>query len=168
MGGVTYHLCEIIKEKKWYHYWYLLFVIPIVWWLPRGEESNEIYLRDTIACSMMVITLYCLPKLQVLLNWEKIKGLKKISYSLFVTHGLVNQLFSGYLVLYFKNNHLITNVYLVQLVTFLIVLAIDLVLAGMVYYLVEYKLYSFISQTLSKKMNQYQIDLLEEGEKVEK
>lgn len=168
IGGLTYHLCEIIKEKKLYHYWYLLLVIPVVWWLPRGEEGNKIYLRDTIACSLMMITFYCLPKLQSLLNWNRLKNIKKISYSLFVTHGLVNSLLSGYIVLYFKNRNIIANVYIVQLVTFLIVLTIDLIISAIVYYLVEDKLYNYINQFLNKRVNKYKVELLEEGEENEK
>lgn len=78
-----------------------------------GEETSIIYLRDTIACSLIVITFYCLPKLQSLLNWNKLKNIKKISYSLFITHGLVNIVFSEYMVEYFKNIDIISNVYIV-------------------------------------------------------
>ena len=140
IGGFTYHLCEKIKEKNLYKYWYLLIAIPLIWWLPRGEEKNIIYLRDSIACSIIVITIYCLPKLQSLLNWNKLKNIKKISYSLFVTHGLVNSLISGHIVQYFKDINLISNVYVVQLITFFIVLIIDFIISGFIYYLVEYKL----------------------------
>lgn len=168
IGGLTYHLCEIIKEKKLYKYWYLIITIPIIWWLPRGEETNRIYLRDTIACSIIVTTLYCLPKLQNILNWNKLKNIKKISYSLFVTHGLINSLFSGYIVQYFKNINIISNVYIVQLVTFLIVLIIDLVISGVIYYLIEHKLYNYVNKFLSKRINNYDINLLEEGEKNER
>lgn len=161
IGGLTYHLCEYIKEKKLYKYWYLLIIIPIVWYLPRGEENYKIYLRDTIACSAIVITLYCLPKLQKLLNWNKLKSIKKISYSLFVTHGLVNSLLSGYIVQYFKDINIITNVYLIQIVTFSIVLIIDLVIAGFIYYIAEYKLYNLINKFLDEKSNIYEVKLIE-------
>lgn len=168
IGGLTYHIGEFIKEKKAYKYWYLLLIIPIIWYLPRGEENNnKIYIKDTIACSLIMITFYCLPKLQNLLNWNRLKNVKKISYSLFVTHGLVNSLFSGYIVEYFKNINIISNVYIVQLVTFLIVLAIDLIISSIVYYLVENKLYHYINQFLEKHVNSYKISLIE-GEKFEK
>lgn len=168
IGGLTYHLCEFIKERKLYKYWYLLIVIPIVWYLPRGEETYKIYLKDTIACSAIVITFYCLPKLQNLLNWNKLKSIKKISYSLFVTHGLVNSLFSGYIVQYFKNINIISNVYILQLITFLIVLIIDLIISGFIYYIAEYKLYNFLNKFLSKNTNNYEVNLLEEGKENEK
>lgn len=168
IGGLTYHLCEFIKERKLYKYWYLLIVIPIVWYLPRGEETYKIYLRDTIACSAIVITFYCLPKLQNLLNWNKLKSIKKISYSLFVTHGLVNSLFSGYIVQYFKDISIISNVYILQLITFLIVLIIDLIISGFIYYIAEYKLYGLINKFLERKVNKYEIELLEEGKKFER
>jgi len=167
IGGFTYHLCKIISDKKMYKYWYLLIILPIIWYLPRGEETDRIYIRYTIACSMIVITLYCLPKLQKLFNWEKTKDIKKMSYSLFVTHGLVNSLFSGYIVVYFKNMNIISNAYIVQLVTFFIVLIIDLVISGVIYYLVEYKLYNFINKFLSKRVNNYEINLIKEGEQNE-
>lgn len=162
IGGFTYHLCEIIKERKLYKYWYLIIILPLLWWLPRGEEGNIIYLRNSIACAIIIITLYCLPKLQTLFNWNKLKNIKKISYSLFVIHGLVNSLFAGYIVEYFKNINIISNVYLVQFITFLIVLFIDLLIAGVIYYLVEYKLYNVISTFLSKKVNNYEVNLIEE------
>lgn len=168
IGGLTYHLSEVIKEKKIYKYWYLLIIIPLIWWLPRGEEGNKIYLKDTIACSIIVITFYCLPKLQGLLNWSKIKDIKKISYSLFVTHGLVNRLLSGYIVMYFRDNNILQNVYIVQIVTFLIVLTIDLIISGVIYYFVEYKLYNLINKLLSNKVNNYEINLINEGAKNEK
>ena len=155
-------------EKKLYRYWYLLIIIPIAWYLPRGEENYKIYLRDTIACSAVVITFYCLPKLQNLLNWNKLKSIKKISYSLFVTHGLVNSLFSGYIVQYFKSTNIISNVYILQLITFLIVLIIDLIISGFIYYIAEYKLYSLINKFLERKVNNYKIELLEEGKENEK
>lgn len=162
IGGITYHLCEIIKEKKLYKYWYLIIVLPLLWWLPRGEESNLIYLRDSIACSLIVITIYCFSKLQKLLNWEKLKNIKKISYSLFVTHGLVNILISGYIVEYFKNINIISNVYIVEIITFFIVLIIDLLISVVIYYLVEYKLYNVINNLLSKKANKYNMLLIKE------
>ena len=161
-GGFTYYLCEMIKTKNLYKYWYLLFLIPIIWWLPRGEESKGIYLRDTLACAIIFITVYCLPKLQNSLNWNKIKSVKKISFSLFVTHGLVNNLLSGYIVEYFKNINIIENVYLLQLLTFCIVFVIDLLVAGVIYYLVENKLYHYINGWLEKRVNNYQIILQEE------
>lgn len=167
LGGLTYHLCEIIKEKKLYKYWYLVFIIPIIWYLPRGEEGNKIYLRDSIACLLIIITFYCLPKLQKLIEWNKLKNIKKISYSLFVTHGLVNSLFSGNIVLFFRDNNIIQNVYLVQIITFCIVLVIDLIISGLVYYLVEYKLYKQINKFLESRTNNYQIKLIKKGEKNE-
>lgn len=163
IGGLTYHLCKLIKEKKLYKYWYLLIVIPIVWYLPRGEETYEIYLRDTIACSAIVITFYCLPKLQNLLNWNKLKNIKKISYSLFVTHGLVNSLLSGYIVQYFKNINTITNVYILQLFTFFIILVIDLIISGFIYYIAENKLYNLLNKFLSTNTNTYEVNLIREG-----
>lgn len=157
MGGLTYHLCEMIKEKECLHYWNLIVIIPFIWWLPRGEESDIIYLRDSIACSMIIITLYCLPSLQKLFDWCKIKNIKKISYSLFITHGLVNNLFSGYLVDIFKKNQIFQNVYTTEVVTFLIVMTIDLILAGIVYYLVENKLYQKVNKLLEKEVNESKI-----------
>lgn len=168
IGGFSYHLCEIVNDKKIYKYWYLLIILPVIWCLPRGEETDRIYLRYTIGCSLIVITLYCLPALQKLFNLEKLKNLKKISYSLFVTHGLVNSLLSGYIVTYFRNINIISNVYLIQLVTFSIVLVIDLIISGLVYYLIEYKLYNYINKFLSKRVNNYEINLIKEGEENEK
>ena len=167
-GGFAYHLCEIINKKKLYKCWYLLIILPIIWWIPRGEEKDKIYIRYMVACILIIITLYCLPKLQKLFNWEKLKNIKKISYSLFVTHGLINSLLSGYLVSYFKNINLISNIYIVQLITFTIVLIIDLVISGVIYYLVEYKLYNYINKFLSKRVNNYEINLIKEGEENER
>lgn len=167
MGGLTYHLCEIIKEKKLYKYWYLLILLPLLWWFPRGEECSIIYLRDTIACSIILIAFYCLPKLQKLINWSKLSSIKKVSYSLFVTHGLVNILFSGSIVEYFKNINIISNVYLVQLTTFAIVLIIDLIISAIIYYFIEYRLYNYINKLLSNRVNNYQIKLIQEGEEGE-
>ncbi len=164
-GGLTYQLCEILKEKNLYKYWYLIILLPIIWFIPRGEESSWIYLMDTIVCSLIVLTLYCLPKLQNAFNWNHLKDIKKISYSLFITHGLVNNLLSGHIVLYFKNINIIANPYIVQLVTFLIVFVIDIVIAGLIYYFVEYKLYNLINKCLSNVVNNYE---LIEGEKNEK
>ena len=168
IGGFTYHLCEYIKEKKLYKHWYLIFIIPLIWWLPRGEEIKKIYLRDSIASSLILITIYCMPKLQKFFNWNKLKNLKKISYSLFVTHGLVNTLFSGYIVLFFKNNNIMNNPYIVEIITFLIVFIIDLILAGIIYYIAENKLYNWINNFLSKRINNYKIELVKEGENNEK
>lgn len=167
IGGLTYHLCEIINEKKLYKYWYLIILLPIVWWLPRGEECTRIYLKDSIACAIIVITIYCIPKLQKILEWSKLKNVKKISYSLFVVHGLVNNLLSGYIVIYFKNINLIQSDYLVQIITFLIVLAIDLIISKVIYYLVENKLYNYINKLLTKNLNNYEINLIKEGEENE-
>lgn len=167
IGGLTYHLCEIINEKKLYKYWYLIILLPIVWWLPRGEECTKIYLKDSIACAIIVITIYCIPKLQKILEWSKLKNVKKISYSLFVVHGLVNNLLSGYIVIYFKNINLIQSEYLIQIITFLIVLAIDLIISKVIYYLVENKLYNYINKLLTKNLNNYEINLIKEGEENE-
>lgn len=156
IGGLTYHLCEFMKEKKRYHLWYLFFIVPVVWILPRGQESDFIYLRDSIACSLIVITFYCLPSLQKIVNWNGLKNIKKISYSLFITHGLVNQLFSGYLVEQFKNANNIQNMYIVEGITFLIVFIIDLIIAGVVYYLIENKLYHTLNHFVEKRVNDYE------------
>lgn len=166
LGGFTYHISETIKEKKLYKYWYVVITIPIIWWLPRGDETNKIYLRDSIACSLIIITTYCLPKLQVLLNWNILKNIKKISYSLFVTHGLINNLFSWNVINYFKN--IIQNVYILQIISFTIILIINLVISGIIYYLIENKLYNFINRNLIKLENNYEINLIKEGEKNEK
>ena len=168
MGGLTYHLCEFIKERKLYKYWYLLIVIPIIWCLPRGPETYEFYLRYAIASSAIIITLYCLPKLQKLLNWNKLKNIKKLSYSLFVIHGLVNNLLSGYIIQYFKNINIIANAYMLELITFLIVLAIDFAIASVTYYLVECKLYNWINKFLETKANNYEIKLISDEESKEK
>ena len=109
-----------------------------------------------------------MPKLQKFFNWNKLKNLKKISYSLFVTHGLVNTLFSGYIVLFFKNNNIMNNPYIVEIITFLIVFIIDLILAGIIYYIAENKLYNWINNFLSKRINNYKIELVKEGENNEK
>lgn len=154
MGGLTYHLCETVKEKNLFKYWQLIWIIPLVWWLPRGEESNIMYLRDSIACSIIVITFYCLPLLQKIFDWNKVKSIKKVSYSLFITHGLVNNLFSHYLVKHIRNAQIFQNTYITEWITFAIVLLVDLLIAGIVYYLVENKLYQKVNKILEKETNQ--------------
>lgn len=166
IGGITYHLCEFIKEKKLYKYWYLIIILPLIWWLPRGEEIKQIYLKDSIATALIIVTIYAFPKLQKIFDLNEIKNIKKISYSLFVTHGLINSLFSGYIVQYFKN--LSFNVYATEIVSFFVVLIIDLIISSIIYYIAEDKLYNLINNYLNKNTNDYKIELEEEGVKNEK
>ena len=151
MGGITFHLCEMIKEKGGMKAWHLLWIMPLVWWLPRGEESNIIYLRDSLACSIIIITLFGMPFLQKIWNWNKLKNIKKISYSLFITHGLLNNLLFYHLVSYLKEANAVQNIYVLEGILWGIVLLIDLVIAGIVYYLVENKLYKRINLLLESE-----------------
>ena len=55
-----------------------------------------------------------------------------------------------------------------QVITFFIVLIIDLIISGAIYYFVEYKLYNLLNKFLSRQLNNYEINLIKEGEKNEK
>lgn len=152
IGGLTYHLSSYLKETNRLKYQYLLLFILIIWYLPRGDESNKIYLRYAISSMLVIIAIYCLPKLQTAFKFSKIEKLKKCSYSLFVIHGLVNSLIGQTIVESIKNLNMITNVYLLEIITFIPILLIDILLAMLVNYLVEQKLYYKIINKMSNQL----------------
>ncbi|MGN1147311.1 MAG: acyltransferase family protein [Lachnospiraceae bacterium] len=87
-GGLSFIAASLLKEKKIVNYWWLIGIIPFLWWLIRGEETDIMYYRDILAGFIIMIVFYCLPVLQKIFAFKHMKALKKISYSLFIVHGM--------------------------------------------------------------------------------
>lgn len=91
-GGITYYACTYLKDKSILNYWQLILIIPIILLFSFGEESNQTYLRYCISNMILLIYIYCFPKIQKILNWERLNKIKKCSYSMFISHGILYSL----------------------------------------------------------------------------
>lgn len=154
LGGFVYEFAQKLKEKRLMNNWWLLGIIPLVWWLPRGEESTLMYYRDTLAAALIMVTFHCLPVLQRIMGWKWLGKLKQYSYSLFVVHGMTLFLLGSTWGIVQKLG--IHDFYGVFVSLFLMTFAIDLVIAIVVYYIFEVKAYKMIIKCLlpGKKQEQ--------------
>lgn len=145
-GGGSFILASFIKEKKLLNSWWLIGIIPFLWCLIRGEESELMYYRNILAGVIVMITFHCIPFLQRLFAWKHIKALKNISYSLFIVHGMTLfivgpawNLLQGMGI----NSYRGTFIGL-----FLIVFLFDLLVSVVLYYLAEVKICGILNRWL--------------------
>lgn len=148
-GGLSYYICEYFKNKKVIKNWQLVFIIPFIIIFSCGDESNFTYLRYCISNMIFLVFVYCLPILQKVLNWNGIKKIKKYSYSMFISHGMLYTLI-GYNIINFVRQIGFTNDYIVEIISFMIIFIIDIVISAVIYELAEVKLYKLINN-FSKK-----------------
>ena len=154
LGGFVYEFAEWMKEKRLINNWWLLGIIPLVWWLPRGEESTLMYYRDILAAAVIMAAFHCLPVLQRIMEWKWLGKFKQYSYSLFVVHGMTLFLLGPTWEIVQKLG--IHGFYGVFVSLFLMTFAIDLVIAIVVYYIFEEKAYKMIVKCLLPRKKQEQ------------
>lgn len=152
LGGFTYEFAQWLKEKQIVNHWWLLGIIPLVWWLPRGEESTVMYYRDILAAAIIMIAFHCLPVLQRIMNWKGLCKIKQFSYSLFIVHGMTLFLLGPTWGVVQKLG--IYSFYGVFVSLFLMTFAIDLVIAIVLYYLFEVNAYKMLVKWLLPKSRQ--------------
>jgi len=138
-GGGGFLLAERLQEKGFVKGWMLVLIAPFFWWLLRGEESTLLYYRDILAGVLLLVTIYCMKPLQRLFAGKVWKPLKKCSYSLFVVHGMTLFLLGATWQLVQMLG--ISSPKGIFVVLFLLTFGIDLVAAGVIYYLFEVKIY---------------------------
>lgn len=141
-GGFCYEAAWRLRQSGLAENWWLLGILPMVWLLPRGEESTVIYYRDIAAAMLIVAAFYCLPVLQRLFACRFLKPLKKCCYSLFVVHGMTLFLLGAAWNLVQRLG--ISSGGGIFISLFAIIFCIDLLAAYVVYYLSEVKLYRTI------------------------
>lgn len=94
LGATTYTVNQWLSGKttKKLQWCYFILLIPI-YFLPRGEESQMIWVRDILA-GMCLITLIEQTKIKNWLNHLSsrrfFQWIMPLSYGMFVTHGIVN------------------------------------------------------------------------------
>lgn len=159
IGALTYAICEYLKERHIFKYVYILILIPLIWYLPIGTESNKLYFRCATACAISIISIYCLPILEKIFNCNRLKTIKKSSYSIFVVHGLINTLIGEQLVMNIQRIFSVENLYILEIITFIVLLVIDLIISMIINYLIENKLYKKIVTLVFNK------NIVKEGEK---
>ena len=142
VGGLSYEAADWLRRKQVFRYWWLVVILPILWWLPRAEESTLTHYRQIAACVVIMITLYCLPGLQKILAWKKLDCLKKYSYSLFVVHGMTLFLLGPSWEIVQKLG--VQGFYATFAVLFLLTLAVDVAAAIVIYYLFEKTIYRLL------------------------
>lgn len=157
LGGFTYELAQWLREKQLVNNWWLLGIIPLVWWLPRGEENTLMYYRDISAAAIIMITFHCLPMLQRIMDWKGLRKIKQFSYSLFIVHGMTLFLLGPTWGVVQKLG--ISGFYGVFISLFLMTFAIDLVIAIVVYYLFEVNAYKMLVKWLLPKRGQKQPEI---------
>lgn len=162
IGGLTYELCIYLKEKNILKYWNLIFVLPISIVAISGEESNIAYFKYTIVSMIAVIYIYCLPKLQTILNFNKINKIKKYSYSMFISHGIVYSLIGEKII---KLMGFIKNDYLLEITTFIIIFIVDLIIAGIIHYVAENKMYDKLTGFIINDKKQLRGEVVNEKNK---
>ena len=168
-GGISYYICNYFKNKNILKYWHLILVIPFVLIFSCGEESNLTYLRYCISNTVFLVYIYCLPMLQKTLNWNHIKRIKKYSYSMFISHGMLYALL-GHSIISFVKQVGFANDYIVEIISFIIIFMIDILISAIIYEIAEVKIYKFVNsfskkEEVEKKNNQ---NLLKVGAELER
>lgn len=141
-GGFCFEIALRLKQSGLVGNWWLLGIVPMVWILPRGEESTVMYYRDIAAAVLIMTAFYCLPVLQRLFACKFLKPLKKCCYSLFIVHGMTLFLLGPAWNLVQRLG--ISSGGGIFISLFTIIFCIDLLAAYVVYYLSEVKLYRTI------------------------
>lgn len=141
-GGLCLEVARWLKERRLAGNWWMCGILPLVWLLPRGEESTAVYYRDIGAAVLIMTAFYCLPVLQRAFACPFLKPLKKCCYSLFVVHGMT--LFAVEPAWRFVQEMGISSGAGIYICLFFILFSIDLLAAYVVYYLSEVKLYHAI------------------------
>ncbi len=154
LGGFAYELAQKLKEKQIINNLWLLGIVPLVWWLPRGEETTLMYYRDMLAAAVIMISFHCLPVLQKIMAWKWLNKLKKYSYSLFIVHGMTLFLLGPVWKVIQQLG--IYDFHGVFVSFFVMIFAIDLVIAIVIYYLFEENLYKKLVKLLLSNENKKQ------------
>lgn len=145
-GGLSYIVAVRCKEKGFLHTWHLVFIVPVLWLVIRGYESELMYYRDILAGFIVMAVFYCLPALQKLFAWKRIKWIKKMSYSLFIVHGMT--LFIVGPIWNLIQSWGIQGYYSIFVSMFILVFLFDFAIAVVVYYLAEGKLCGVLQKAL--------------------
>ena len=145
-GGLSYVAAVRLREKGWMRGWHLVVIVPAVWLLIRGYESDLMYYRDILAGFLIMVTFYCLPVLQKLFAFRHFRWIKKMSYSLFIIHGMT--LFIVGPVWNLIQSLGIRSYYGIFVSMFLLIFLFDFALAVVVYYLAEGKLCGALQKVL--------------------
>lgn len=154
-GGMSYVAAAWCKEKGLFHTWHLVIIVPVLWLLIRGYEDDLMYYRDILAGFIIMVTFYCLPVLQKLFAFPHMKWIKKMSYSLFIIHGMT--LFIVGPVWNLIQSWGIESYYGIFISMFILIFLFDLAIAFVVYYLAEVKLCGAVQKVLfSYRRNPYQ------------
>ena len=140
-GDLLYELISNFEIK--YSRWLYIPLFLLIWWLPRGEESLKLYIRDMIASFLILFILFQINVVTVDINnfckkrW--IKDFLKYSYAFYVVHGFSIKYFACDLTVWIQgwtNNWWITYV-----ISFVLKTIFDMGLAIVVYYLFENVVY---------------------------
>lgn len=114
-------------------------LILVAWWLPRGEESLKIYVRDAVAVCIIIYLLFhanhMLEKINTFCCKKRINTILKYSYSLYVVHEFSLIFFSKKLVIIVQG--LTNHWWMTYLFSFLLKTMFDLGLAVVFYYIFE-------------------------------
>lgn len=145
-GGLSFETAELLRTRRLFKEWWLLLLIPVIWWLPRGEESTLIHYRQILAAFLVMVMFRCLPFLQKVFAWKSMRILKNYSFSLFVAHGMT-------LFMVGTAWELVTGLGIAGYrglfaALFLAMFVIDLLAAVVIYYLFEVLIYQRINRWL--------------------
>lgn len=146
MGGLSYVVAVWCREKSFFRIWHLVIIVPVLWLLIRGYESELMYYRDILAGFVIMVTFYCLPALQKLCAFPHLKWVKKMSYSLFLVHGMT--LFIVGPIWNLIHSWGIESYYGIFVSMFALVFLFDFAIAVVVYYLAEVKLCGVLQKAL--------------------
>lgn len=118
-------------------------LVMLIWWLPRGEESLKIYIRDMMSSFFVLFLLFQWDFVRTKINnFCKRKGMKnalKYSYSLYVVHGFSIRFFACQMTMWIYS--WVNNWCSAYIISFLLKTLFDLSLAIAVYHICEKKLY---------------------------
>lgn len=138
-----YWIYEFVQNYKLFlPYGIRIFSLLVVWWLPRGDESLKIYIRDTVAVCIIITLLLNSRVVNRLNNISNQKIPAKIfgySYSLYVVHGFSMNYFAIDLTIGLQN--VFNQWWITYIISFLIKTLFDFGFAVMLNCLFEKLIY---------------------------
>lgn len=138
-----YCLYELVNRYEIHiPYIFLLILLGICWWLPRGEESLKIYIRDAISACILLMIMFntqWIYRLNSICKKRHISNIFKYSYSLYVVHGFSLEYFACDMLSSIQ--YITNNWWLSYLVAFGLKTLFDFLLAIFFYHLFEKMLY---------------------------
>lgn len=139
-----YFVYELYEKVDWKLPGYMVFFcVILLYWLPRGEESLKLYMRYCAASClflyMMLNRQRILEKVSVFCKRKRVAALLEYSFSLFLVHGLTQQIFIDSLISGIQS--WTGQWWITYILSFCLKMMIDFFFAMIIHQLFETKIY---------------------------